>query len=596
MFLAGNVSTALVAFTKPNFGIVDYVVFAVFLCLSSAVGIFFSCRGQNTTGEYFFGDRQMSAVQMGISTGVSFMSALSLVGLPAEMYNNGWSYMFTIIPCIVLKFTALAVTTVVIHPLKIKNFSEYFERRFKMKLVSKATSIIMLACIFHYMGTCMFGAVTAINSATDGQIGPITALVISCSVGVFYTSIGGLKAVVWSDVLQFSFMLLGVVVVMIKSLVDAPRGLSSILETNTEYRRFDIPSLSFDPTIRHSLWSVTIGGAVIRLIWCTQPAVIQRLVSLKTKRECYIMSAISCVIDFSFTAISSIIGINLFGYYAGRGCDVFAAGWIEKNDIITYYIRDRLSAPGFQGLFIVALNAGSLSSLSSGLNSASSIIWNDLLCPCFRRQPSERKATLICKIVVVIFGALAMTWSYTLISFGGMILQVVISLDASMFGAYFTLFLYAIMFRYTNSAGAIAGILLSFGFTLWLGVASLLYGKSHVEKLPTTTDNCSFIDISNASTGVSPAALLNETTSVDSIYSVSYLWLSSICILVFLVVSLLITACTQKEAADPTLLFPACRPGYFGKCCRDSCNYRSEEEDEEENNELESFHEIKPEE
>lgn len=585
MHLANNGSNALVTFAEPNFGVVDYVVLAAFLCLSSCVGIFFSCRNQKTTGEYFFGSRQLSAVPVGISTGVSFLSATSIVGYSSESYTNGWSFMLTIASGSLSTFIGLAAVISVIHSLRVKSLKEYFERRFKMKFLSSLTSVIMLVCICQYMGDCTFGSVTAIAGATGGQVSIAVALVIGGSVGVFYTSIGGLKAVVWSDVLQFGFMLLGILIVIIELLIDTPRGLSSVLETNTKFGRFDTPPLSFDLTIRHSLWSVLIGGGIGWLMWCTQPAIVQRLVSLKTKRDCYIVSAITTVLYVFFTALPSFIGINLFGYYTGRGCDVLAAGWIKKNEIMTYFIRDRLSVPGFQGLFVAALFAGSLSSLSSGLNSASSIVWNDLLRPCFRRPPSEMQAVFISKIIVVIFGALSMMWCYILVSFDGMILQVGYSIHSSMYGSYLSLFLYAILFRYSNSLGAAAGMLFSFAFTLWLGIGSLLHGKSHVENLPTTTDNCSFIEIKNASTAMLPAVQLNGTSPqsfLGSIYSVSYLWLSSVCIIVFMFVSLLVTACTEDEAVDPVLLLPVCRPGYFRKCCRPSCERQSVMQDDEE--------------
>lgn len=164
-----------------------------------------------------------------------------------------------------------------------------------------------------------------------------------------------------------------------------------------------------------------------------------------------------------------------------------------------------------------------------------------------------------------------MMWSYVLISFGGMIIQVVQSIDASMYGAYFSLFLYAILFRYANSPGAVVGMICSFLFTLWLGIGSLLYGKSHVENLPTTTANCSAAEIMNFTVLTSPVNQLNKTSCgeersfLDKMYSLSYLWFSTICIAVYLFVSLLVSACAKPdyEVVDPALMLRPCRPGRF---------------------------------
>ena len=281
--------------------------------------------------------------------------------------------------------------------------------------------------------------------------------------------------------------------------------------------------------------------------------------------------------------LPSWAGINIFGYYASKGCDVFAAGWVDKNEVLLYYIRDRLSIPGFQGLFVAALYAGSLSSLSSGLNSATSIIWNDLLLPCFRQPPSELKATLISKIITVVFGIISMLWCYSLISIGGLIIQVSATIDSSMYGAYFSLLLFAFFFRYANSKGAIAGLFVSFSFALWLFLSSLMYGESHITNLPTTTANCALNETVLSTTTTPNGTSPKEYTFLNTLYSLSYLWFSSICILSFMLVALVITACTKPfKVPDPAYLAPVCRPNYCSSCCRPDGddNYEGEESEE----------------
>lgn len=563
-----NLTNQLVTPAASSFGVLDYVIFALFLSASGAIGIFFSCRGQKTTGEYFFGNRAMNPVPVGISTGVSFMSALSIVGFPAEMYNNGWSYMIVAVSGAIGGFISVVVVANIIHPLEYRSLNDYYRDRFNSKILSAVSNFMVLLCVFHYMGACMFGAVVAFNSITGGQVSIVLALIIGSFVGIFYTSIGGLKAVVWTDVLQCGIMMSGIVVVLIKSIYDSG-GMTTIVEMNTKFERLKPPPMSFDLTIRHSLWSLTLGSSVTWASYTMPPAMVQRLASMKHQKDCYIVGGITSLVFMVFMLTPAWAGLNIFGYYSSRGCDVFAAGWIKNNDILMYYIRDRLAYPGFQGLFLAALYAGSLSSLSSGLSSASSIIWNDVLRPCFREEPSELKATLISKILVVLFGALSMLWSYTLISFGGMMLQVTTSTDAAIYGAYLSLFIFAILFRYANWKGAVVGIIASLFFTMWISVGSLLYGKSHIANLRTTTENCAF----NRSTDNLPALQYNSTSRspdeqgvsfIDTLYSVSYLWLSSICLVSFLTVALLVTACTKMDAkVDPKLLFPLCRPNFF---------------------------------
>lgn len=566
-----NFTSSLVTYIESSFGALDYAVLAVFLFVSGSIGVFFSSRGQNkTTGLYFFGDRRMGAVPVGISTGVSFMSAVSIVGYPAEIFNNGWGFAIAPVTGAVTTFMMIMFVAKIIHPLKIGSLNEYFEKRFQSKALSSIANIMILIAIMHYMGACMYAAILALNSVTGGDVSIVLALVVACTVGVFYTSIGGLKAVIWADVLQFGVMLTGVIAVVVKSILDSPEGMKSILQTNKEFNRLDIPSLSPDPTIRHSMWGLTVGAFFLYASYSTNPVMIQRINSLDSLSDCVIIAAITSVIYLIFTLLPVWAGLNIFSFYTEKGCNVLSAGWIEKNDIIMYYIRDRLSFPGFQGFFMAALFAGSLSSLSSGLNSASSIIWNDFLLPYHKEEPSQLRATLISKIVVVIFGALSMIWTSCLLSFSGLLLQVLISTEAAISGAYFSLFAFALFFPFGNWKGGIAGTIVSFAITMYLGIGSVFFGKSQTTSLPTTTENCEIVsNVTRLLT--STPDIMNNTTEAQKalrlIHSMSYLWLAALSIFIFFLVAACVSTCTRDKNAvptDPKLLCCVCRGGCNG--------------------------------
>lgn len=562
MNITGNAS--LVHFTESSFSVIDYIVFSLFLCISGAVGIFFYCRGQKTTGEYFLGNRQMKPIPVGISAGVSFMSSGVLVGIPAELYVNGYHYMFGLFFSVLAFFVGNVLVTYIVHPLKMTNLNQYFLKRFKSKILMYIVNCVVLGCIFHYMGFCMLGSVIAFHSITAGQVSIVVGLVIGGVVGVFYTSIGGLKAVVWTDVLQSVIMFLGTFIVVVKSVVDTPGGFGAIIEANKRYGRFHQVEWSPDPTIRHTMWGMIIGCFCNWLVWSSQPACVQRICSTPTRWDGLIVCGVTAVVFAVFTVLPILAGINIYGYYATRGCDIYAANWIDQNEIILYFIRERLNFGGFQGLFIAALYSGSLSSLSSGLNAASNIVWNDLTKPMLQIEVSEKKATLICKMIVVVFGILSMLWCYTLYRFGGLILQVCASIDASVYGAYFGLFLLAVFIRKANSKGAMVAIVFSFIITLWLGLGSLLYGKSKKPKLETPLEHCANHTVVAPYSGNMTATSVVEYSFLETIYSISYIWLSPICLTTLMFVGILVSLCTsrcdRKEAVDPKLLFPLCRP------------------------------------
>lgn len=564
-----------------TFGIVDYVVFGGFLAISGGVGIFFSCRSQKTTNEYFFGNRHMKPIPVGISAGVSFLSAAGFIGLPAETYLNGYNYMIgTFFGSIAFCIGNMLIACV-IHPLKMTNLNQYFAKRFKSKTILLMSHIMVLACIIHYMGLCMISSVIAFNGITGGQVSIVVALLIGFFVGIFYTSLGGMKAVIWTDVIQFGIMFIGVTIVLVKTIFDTPGGTAAIIAKNVEYSRIHAPNWSTDPTIRHTMWGMIIGAFFNWLIWSSQPASVQRLCSTRSQKDGYIVAITAGLVFIFFSFLPSWVGLMMFGYYASQGCDVHAAGWVKGNQIILYYVRDRLSFPGFQGLYVAAAYASSLSSLSSGLNAAAAIIWKDITQPILKVEVSERAATIISKVIVILFGLVSIIWCYTLSTFGALILQVGASIDSSIYGSYFGLFLLALFFRYVNSRGAIVGILASFSITVWLGLSSLLHGKHISSNLPSIVDSC---------TSYNDTTPLNITVSEVprdepfSIYNISYIWLSPISLSCLVMVSLMVSACTRpgnQKPVNPKYLFPLVRPGFFKKkfkCCQPSCE-KDEEDD-----------------
>lgn len=124
----------------------------------------------------------------------------------------------------------------------------------------------------------IFVPALAFNQVTGVNIHIITPIV--CLICVFYTSIGGIKAVVWTDVIQTIIMIGTMIFVAVKGTLDIG-GVNVIYERSRNGDRYDFPSLSLDPNIRHSMYSVILGGGVFWLQACTvTQTIVQRYLSL----------------------------------------------------------------------------------------------------------------------------------------------------------------------------------------------------------------------------------------------------------------------------------------------------------------------------
>ena len=363
------------------------------------------------------------------------------------------------------------------------------------------------------------------------------------------------------------------------SIIDTPGGLPTIIDLNQRYGRFHALDWSFNPTVRHTVWGLCVFNFFNWMLYAVQPAYVQRMAALRSKRDCYIAATVGGAIWIFFCSFPSWAGVNIFGYYASKGCDVYARGWAQRNDIISYYVRDRVNFPGFQGLFLASLFAGSLSSLSSALNAFSALVWDDVIRPRLPFAVTEVRAVICSKSIVVLAGVLGMSWCFGLHSFGSLILQLAQSLDASLYGAYFALCLFSATVVWINAKGAIVGVVVSFAFTGWLAIGSLLRGKSSAPHMQTTMENCPPAAAVNATDSI-PVEVAQARSLLDSFYSISYLYFPALCLLVFLSVALVVSLCTgRKKGQDPRLLLPGCRRF---RCCVEAAAEEEEEEEEEE--------------
>lgn len=192
-----------------KFHAADYVVFVVMLLLSLGIGVLsaFTGKKQKTTTAYLMGNRQLSMGPVALSICVSMISANTLVGLPAETYGFGIGYgLFgLIVPFsgIILAFTLVDV----IYPLNIISIHEYLEMRFKSATLKWYGAVIQIILQILYVGTVLFGPALSLEVSTG--VPTWISLIAVSAVGISYTSVGGMKAVVWTDTFQCIVMVLG---------------------------------------------------------------------------------------------------------------------------------------------------------------------------------------------------------------------------------------------------------------------------------------------------------------------------------------------------------------------------------------------------
>ncbi|XP_034531447.1 solute carrier family 5 member 6 [Notolabrus celidotus] len=550
---------------QKHFTVVDYVIFGVLLAASIGIGLYHALSGgrQRTTQEFLMADRSMSCLPVSLSLIASFQSAVAIIGVPAEIYTHGTQYWFIGCAYILGLLIPAHVFIPVLYRLRLSSAYQYLELRF-----SKAVRICgTLTFIFQtvvYMGVCVYTPAFALNAVTGFELwGAVLATGLVCTL---YTSMGGLKAVIWTDVFQTVVMFAGQLAVIVVG-VQQTGGVSEVWRKVREGNRIAGLDLNPDPTERHTFWTLGVGGVFLMLsLYGVNQAQVQRYLSSRTEKE----AVRSCYMVFPSLqlalALSCVMGLVMFARYCGED-HTDKLGSSPRDAMVIYFVMDMLQGlPGLPGLFVACLFSAALSTISSAFNSLATVTMEDLIKPHFPAM-TEAKATLLSKALAMFYGLLCIAMAYVTHLMGDSVLLVALKIFGICGGPILGVFCLGMFFPWANSTGAVAGLGTGLTLSFWVGIGSIVTRSSSARAPPPT---CIAPLLSDNTTAVIQTALSNVThhsppSGLKWFYSLSYMWYSGFsCISVILMglIISLITGAMKEEEVTPGTIYPL-----FGELC-----------------------------
>eukprot|EP00397_Hematodinium_sp_SG-2012_P043608 GEMP01048506.1.p1 GENE.GEMP01048506.1~~GEMP01048506.1.p1 ORF type:complete len:472 (+),score=50.04 GEMP01048506.1:106-1416(+) len=366
-------------------------VIAVVLLLSTAIGIYFWWRGQKNSKDILLGGRNQSAFPVALSLTVNFLSGVTLVGVPAIIYTQGSTYALFVFGQTFQMWITATFFMPMFYRLGLTSSYEYVEKRFRSKLLRTLCSLFFIIQTLLYMA-----AVVLVSSKVlfvVGNMDTIYSALIIFGVCILYTSLGGLKGVLWSDVLQFAVMVLSYIVIAIKGTVDVGsvgtvldrnyHGASLSLPSNVtrdERSRLDPFEFGTDMRILHSVWSVLIGSTFFCLSgYGVNQMQVQRYVACKSEqvaRRAIYMCIPGSIILF---ALPIYMGMVIYAFY--YNCDPKSKLQVTDADhMLPLFVMQSMSNwKGLPGLFFAGIFSATLSTVSSGLNSLAAVFMQDFL-------------------------------------------------------------------------------------------------------------------------------------------------------------------------------------------------------------------------
>ncbi|KAK2583548.1 hypothetical protein KPH14_009502 [Odynerus spinipes] len=543
-----------------TFDVVDCIVFVGMLGVSAVVGVYqayMSRKNPDAVREYLVGSQNMSIFPISMSLIASYISGISILGLPAEMYVYGTQLWTVVIADCFVSVTMAIVYLPVFYGLQITSSYEYLELRFN-RTVRLMGSVIFIIKMLLYIPLVIYVPALAFNQVTNINLHMIALLV--SAVCIFYTTLGGLKAVVWTDTIQTVVMFGGVIAVAILG-TNRVGGISEVWRRNVETGRIEFFNMDPDPTVRHTFWTVVFGNYLNWLATCSvNQAMVQRCLAMPNLKKSNITISIMAVGIITMVSLNCYTGIVIFATF--YKCDPVTTKQIRKPDqLLPYFVMEMAqSIPGLPGLFVSGVFSAALSTMSTGLNSMSGVIYEDIIKPCLRKPISNVNASRIMKVMVIVMGIVCVGLVF-LVEKLTTLIQAGKSLSGITAGPLLGIFTLGMFFPFANSTGALIGGLVSLNLVAWISFgtqAAISSGKIIFPVKPVSVEGC---EESLRSTAANLTLIVENAIREQPffMYRLSYLWYTWVgfltAILVGIVVSL-ITGPNKYKIEDKKLYTP----------------------------------------
>lgn len=444
-----------------TFGLIDYAILLTYLAGMVWIGFLFAGR-QKTSEDFFLAGRKLPWLAVAMSMYASLTSAVTYMGLPGLAYRSNVTLLAVAVVSPLLTPILIYLFYPVYRKLNITTSYEYIGVRFG-ETARKTSAVLFLLARLGWMATVIYAPALALSIATGLPL--LLSILLMGGIATLYTVMGGLAAVVWTDVAQFITLIGGAIVVAIFLTHLSPDGVTGIIA----FAR-DNNHLQLDGSI--SLFRMTLTGVAISFFfqmmqdYGTDQVTVQRLLAVKTKGGMAKAILFNAVTDFCLVCLLLFIGLGLFAYYQQHPGTLPEA--IVGDQIFPYFIAHVLPT-GLSGLLIAAIFAAAMSSMDSGINSMATVVVNDFIFPMVGKK-DDRHTVRLARILTTVFGTLATALSIYLFFFSKS--KGIIETFATFMGLFsapvLALFLLGLLTKRGSFVAWIPAAILSIVFTGWL--------------------------------------------------------------------------------------------------------------------------------
>ncbi len=380
--------------------VLDIGILIVYSCVLIWMGVYYRRKCQ-TAEQFMVAGRSIPAWAAGLAVMSAYTSSISYIATPGKAFDSNWHPI--IFSLCIFPVAWLVCRYAVPYYRKTQLISVY--TFLEDRLGSWARIYAALSFLLYMVGrvaVILYLVALLLSTFVPWNIG-VVILVIGL-ITIIYTLLGGMEAVIWTDVMQSAIMIVGILFCAVILSLHIFSGSQPLIQAAIDNNKFSFGSWDLSLSSR-TIWVMIIYGVTenLRNLLADQNYV-QKYCSVPTERQAKRSIWIAMLIYIPLTAVFLYIGTALFAFY-GPGGEKLAEGITKGDQVFPYFIATRIPA-GLKGLIIAAIIAAAMSTVDSALNCSATVLLLDFCKRYFRPKIGEQAGIVFLRFATVVWGLL----------------------------------------------------------------------------------------------------------------------------------------------------------------------------------------------
>jgi solute:Na+ symporter, SSS family len=440
----------------------DFAIIISYLAFVTLFGAWLG-KKQTTATDYFLGGRDLPWLAVCFSVIATETSTLTFISIPGLAYLTNMNFLQMTLGYLLGRTIIAFVLLPGYYRGEIKTAYELIGKRFGKRLQSYTAVVFQLTRLLAD-GVRLFA--TAIPLAVITGWNYSLSIVVMALLTLIYTFIGGIRAVVWIDVIQLFIYIGGAIVALLTAVAKLPAGWDSIFAMAEATGKAQIFNWGWENDIRaffasnYTVWSGLIGGAFLSMAsHGTDHLMVQRLLTcrdLNSSRKALIGSGIFIIFQF---ALFLVLGLALYVYFGGAS--------MRSDEVMPRFVVQGLP-PGVSGLIIAGIFAAAMSTLSGSLNSVASSTLYDLYKPRLRKALTPARELYLSKMFTLIWGLIFVGGAMLFKDEKNPVVELGLAIASFTYGGLLGAFFLGTFFRHVREEDALVGMWSSIFFMTWI--------------------------------------------------------------------------------------------------------------------------------